>query len=261
MIAADYPYLRTGFIAMAHRGGSTYMPNLGKENTLHAFQQAIALGYRYIETDVQATKDHRLVVFHDRSMERLASVAGPVRNHTSAEVSTMRVGGEPIPFFDEVVEALPDIRFNIDLKTADAVEPLVAAIRAHKLADRVLVVSFSQTRISHFRARTRGRIPTAMAPLGALWTTLIPGARRIIASPGVAVQVPRLNRIGSLRFPVLTPDSIRRAHQLGRVVHAWTVNDPKEMDKLVAWGVDGIITDRPDLLKDVLISHNKWEGS
>lgn len=258
-MSSDYPFLASRFIAFAHRGGSDYPPNLGKENTLFAFQQAVDLGYRYIETDVQATRDGHLVCLHDPTLDRVAGVTGPVAHYSLAEVKQMTVGGEPIPLFDEVVEALPGIRFNVDLKTADAVAPLAAAIAAHRLVDRILVDSFSQTRLSRFRVLTRGRVPTVLGLPAAAWLTQVPGLPRLINSPGIALQVPVSQQVGPVRLNVVTARSVARAHACGKAVHVWTIDDAAEMNRLIDLGVDGIFTDRPDILKDVLIERGLWD--
>jgi len=244
---------------MAHRGGAGLPANEGKENTLAAFQQAVSLGYRYIETDVQATRDGRLVCMHDLTLERVAGIVGPVADYTAAELEGVTIGGEPVPFFDDVVDALPETRFNVDLKTPDAVEPLVRAIATNHLENRILVASFSQTTISRFRSLTEGKIPTAMSPVAAAWTGIVPVLSRIISSPAVAMQVPVSQPVGGLELPVVTRSTIDRVHHLGKVIHVWTIDDADEMNRLVDMGVDGIVTDRPDVLKDVLISRNLWE--
>jgi glycerophosphoryl diester phosphodiesterase len=197
---------------------------------------------------------------HDDTLDRVTGHPGRVRDLTAKELSELRVGGtEPIPLFEEIVDGLPHTRFNVDLKTDDSVEPIVAAIAAHNLHDRILVDSFSQRRISRFRTLTRGRIPTAMAPLGVAWTALVPILSTIISSPAVAVQVPVIGDIGPARIPVVTPQTIARVHQIGKVIHVWTIDDPDEMERLIDLGVDGIVTDRPDLLKEILIRRNLWE--
>jgi len=245
---------------MAHRGGSAWAPNLGKENTLHAFSQAISLGYRYLETDVQVTRDQRVVCMHDTDLTRVTGAGGAVSDYTSEELRGVTIAGsEPIPFFDEVVDAFPGARFNVDLKTDDAVVPLVRLIEAHNLHDRILVDSFSQGRISQFRTLTRGRVATAMAPIGAAWTSLVPVLGRVLSSPGVALQVPLTEKVGALTVPIVTRATIERVHSLGKVIHVWTINDPVTMEKLIDCGVDGIITDRPDLLKQILVRRNLWE--
>jgi len=260
MDAKDYPYCSSGFAAMAHRGGGLWEPNVGKENTFYAFSQAVSLGYRYVETDVQATKDGRLVCMHDTTLERVAGTAGAVKDFTGDELSGIRVAGtEPIPFFADVVDALPGIRFNVDIKTDDAVVPLARAVEVHNLWDRILVDSFSQMRISQFRTLTSGRVPTAIAPVGVAWTAFVPVLSAIVSSPAAAMQVPVTQKAGPVTLDVITPRIIARVHRLGKVVHAWTINEPGQMEQLIDWGVDGIITDRPDLLKEILVRRNLWE--
>ena len=261
-MASHYPFLSDRFIAFAHRGGSDYPPNVGKENSLHAFNQAVALGYRYIETDVQATRDGHLVCFHDPTLDRLTGVAGAVADYPLADLRQMKLGGtEPIPLFDEMVEALPGIKFNVDLKAPGAIEPLVAAIAAHGLADRILVDSFSQVRLSRFRVLTAGRIPTALGLPGAAWLTQVPGLSRLVNSPGVALQVPVTQQVGPVQLRVITASSVARAHAAGKVVHVWTIDQADEMERLIDLGVDGIFTDRPEILKDVLIRRGLWDLS
>ena len=260
--AQDFPYLSAPFTALAHRGGAEWEPNRGKENTLHAFRSAVALGYQYIETDVQATHDGELVCFHDDTLDRLAEVAGRVCDYTASELREFRIAGsEPIPFFDAVVETFPTTRFNVDMKSDQAVEPLLKLIRDHHLADRILVDSFSQSRLKRFRKASQGRIATAMGPLEVAWTALVPGLSTTFGVTGPVAQVPIRYPIGPLQVPVLTEATIARVHKLGKVVHVWTIDDPAEMNRLIDLGVDGIVTDRPDLLKEVLIERQLWADS
>ena len=262
MRASDYAYTSPRFLAMAHRGGSNYEPNIGKENTMAAFAHAVALGYRYIETDVQATQDGVLVCMHDDTLERTAGIAATVGDFTAAELHKVKIDGtEPVPFFDEVVEAFPGVSFNVDMKVSDAVDPLWEAIRAHQLYDRILVDSFSDSRIARFRSLSGGKIPTAMARLGVAWASQIPFLSRHIGSPGVALQGPVEAKVGPLQLNVVTSTTIKRMHAIGKVVHAWTIDDRDEMIRLIDMGVDGIITDRPEVLKEVLVSKNMWEAS
>ena len=261
MRASDFAYCATPFAAMAHRGGGLWGPNVGKENTLSAFRQAVSIGYRYVETDLQATADGRLVCMHDDTLERTTGAPGRVCDHTAAELSQFTVNGEPIPFFDEVVAALPGARFNVDLKTEQAVVPLAKAVEELDLVDRVLVASFSQRRMSRFRALTQGRVATGMAQPGVAWTRFVPGLSSLLASPATAVQVPTTVNLGPVAVPVVTERFVTRVHRLGKVIHVWTIDDQPEMERLIDLGVDGIITDRPDLLKEVLVGRNLWESA
>jgi glycerophosphoryl diester phosphodiesterase len=98
MRAADYAFFDVPFTAFAHRGGATYEPNLYRENSMHAFKQAVALGYRYLETDVHATRDGVLLAFHDALLDRVTDHTGAVADLSYAEVSEARIHGiDPIP--------------------------------------------------------------------------------------------------------------------------------------------------------------------
>ena len=257
MTSSPDPYLLSPFTPMAHRGGSKWTPNIGKENTLRAFQAVVELGYLHIETDVQATSDGRLVCFHDETLVRMTGIPKQVSEFSAAELrNCSTLSGEPIPFFDEVVEALPVTRFNVDLKTEDAVEPLVDLIRAQGLAGRILVDSFSGARLNRFRALMPG-IPTAAGPLEVARIRFLPrlGTSSI---PALALQVPLTHRFGPVEVRIVTAATIASVHTMGKVIHVWTIDDAHEMEGLIDSGVDGIVTDRPDLLKEVLIRRGLW---
>ena len=257
MIATTDPYFALPFAAMAHRGGSTWEPNIGKENTLAAFQAAVDLGYRYIETDVQATSDGQLVCFHDDTLERMTGTDKPVVELSGDDLRTLvTLSGEPIPFFDEVVEALPTTRFNVDLKTDQAVEPLIELIKAHRLQGRILVDSFYGPRLNRFRAQMGVEIPTAAAPGEVARVRFFGGVGPI---PAMALQVPLTHQFGPFTATIVTPATIARVHRLGKVIHVWTIDDVPEMERLIDMGVDGLVTDRPDLLKEVLIRRGLWQ--
>lgn len=250
-------YLAPEFIAMAHRGGALYSPNLGIENTLQAFRNALDLGFRYLETDVHSTADGQLVAFHDSTLERVTGFEGDIGELTLEQAQEVLVGGsERIPTLDEVFEELPDAMLNLDLKEAGAVEPLVETIRRHRAQDRVCIGSFSLRRINRFRRRL-GSVPTAVSTVGATALALL-GLGRLPGPGNVVFQVPLTHRVGALEMHIVTPKTIRAAHQAGRKVHVWTIDDPEVMHELIDWGVDGIITDRPDLLKGVLRTRGMW---
>jgi glycerophosphoryl diester phosphodiesterase len=248
-----------GVLAMAHRGGADHPDLAGLENTLAAFRHAAALGYRYLETDVHATRDGVLVAFHDAVLDRVTDHPGRIAEMTAAEVATARIGGvQPIPTMAALLEELPDCRFNIDIKSAEAVAPLADLVIRTGSEDRVCVGSFSLSRIDDFRRRTAGRVATSAAPVEAVAFRLLPGGRlagRLTRHRVAALQVPHHRG----PFPVVTAGFVRRAHAAGVHVHVWTVDEPAEMAELLDLGVDGLITDRTDLLKDVLVSRGVWE--
>lgn len=262
MRAADYPCLR-GFAAIVHRGGAAYGPNLGRENTMHAFGQAVALGFDYLETDLHTTADGTLVAFHDADLCRVTGQPGRIADYSAAQVAEFRVGGiDPIPTFEEILAGFPGVRLNLDIKDDRAVEPLVRSIRRHGIAARVCVGSFGPRRLWRFRRLMGTSVATAAGRLGVAWATLAARPMRLVRTPAPAFQVPLdVPRPGGGRIRVLTPRLIAAAHAAERVVHAWTVDDAETMNRLIDEGVDGIVTDRIDVLKDVLTARGMWEGT
>jgi glycerophosphoryl diester phosphodiesterase len=253
----DHP----GTIAFAHRGGWCD----GLENSLPAFQRAVDLGYRYLETDVNATADGVPLAFHDRTLDRVTDRTGRIAQLSYAEVATARIRGvEPIPTIEEVLGSWPDVRVNIDVKDAPAIGPLVTALHRTRAWRRVCVTSFSTRRLTQVRARIRlftdVEVCTSLGPRGVMalraksygW----PFAKLVqLAATGVAcAQVPYA--VG--RAPFVTARFIAQAHELGLQVHAWTVNDRVEMERLLDLGVDGIMSDDIDGLRDVLTARGRW---
>ncbi|HOI03614.1 MAG TPA: glycerophosphodiester phosphodiesterase family protein, partial [Dermatophilaceae bacterium] len=125
MSAADYPYFAPPPFGLAHRGGASHPANVGIENTLAAFATAVDLGYRFLETDVHATADGRLVAFHDEHLDRVTDRAGAIAELPWSEVAAARIAGsQPIPSLDDLLDAFPEARINIDIKAPGAVVPL-----------------------------------------------------------------------------------------------------------------------------------------
>lgn len=258
-------------IAMAHRGGALHPEIPGVENTLHAFRHAAALGYTYLETDVHATSDGVLLAFHDADLDRVTDRAGQLASLTSEEVALARIAEEhSVPTMAELLEALPHCRFNIDLKSAGAVQPLADLLERTGAHDRVCVGSFSDRRIRAFRKATGGRVATAAAPaeVARFLLPVVGRARRRGRSGPQVLQVPWRHENG--RITVATPGFVRRAHAAGLHLHVWTgeassrwvsIDDPESMHTLLDMGVDGLITDRTDVLKDVLLARGLWEGT
>ena len=260
----DDPRRRGEVLALAHRGGVGHPGLRGLENTRAAFTAAVGLGYRYLETDVQATRDGELVAFHDDSLERLTGVRGPVAARSAAELAGLRVGGrEPVPRLVDLLEELPGARWNIDLKAPGAVDPLVSLVTRLGLQDRVCVGSFEERVLRRFRTRLRAAGSRPVATVCGVPTVVVArylpagGAlQRLLRDPGAAYQVPVRHR----GVPVLDRRFVEQAHATGRHVHVWTVNERAEMERLVDLGVDGVITDRTDLLRDVLRERGLWGG-
>ncbi len=245
-------------LAFAHRGGAYHPEVEGLENTLAAFKHAVALGYDYLETDVHATRDGYLLAFHDAVLDRVSDRQGEIARSTYAEVREALVGGrEEVPTLGRLFDEFPDARFNIDLKSDGAVPVLASFVEAREAWDRVLVGSFSARRTRTFRRLTRGRVPTAASPVEVLCFLVVPSGRvadRLTGRRVAAFQVP--HRRGPL--VVAGRALVRRAHAAGKHVHVWTVDDPQEMAQLLDRGVDGLFTDRTDLLKEVLVARGQW---
>lgn len=249
-------------VALAHRGFSRE----GLENSMAAFRAAVDLGYQYLETDVHTTSDGVLLLFHDDTLDRVTDSRGRISELTAAEVAAARIGGrEPVPLFDELLAAFPDVRVNLDVKDWNSVVSLAAGIERHGAHDRVLVASFSDRRrravlklLARPVASSAGVVTNGLL---VLLGPLLPVAllRLMLRRPlrdVQALQVPVRHGV----IPVATPGFIRRAHRLGLVVHVWTINEPAEMSRLLDLGVDGIVTDRADLLKQVLQERGEWSG-
>ncbi len=258
--AADFDYFDTRPIALAHRGGSTYAPNVGLENSMRAFQTAVDLGYRYVETDVHATRDGILVAFHDDRLDRATDSHGEIGALPYARVREARIGGtEPVPLVAELFVRLPRTRFNLDLKSAAAVGPLWRAIEEHEAHDRVCVGSFSDVSLNRFRALSRGRVATSSGQVGAASLLVTPSrVNRWLHTPAAALQLPRTHVVRGRRVRVVSRALIDAAHRLGKHVHVWTIDDPDEMTELLDLGVDGLVTDRIDILRDVLAARGSW---
>ncbi|HWS58202.1 MAG TPA: glycerophosphodiester phosphodiesterase family protein [Actinotalea sp.] len=248
----DHP----GPLALAHRGFSLD----GQENSMAAFGAAVGLGYRYVETDVHATADGVVVAFHDETLDRVTDATGRVADLRWSVVGAARIGGtEPVPTLADLLGTWPDLRVNIDIKSAAAVGPTAAVVERTAAHDRVCLTSFSDARRrAALRALSRpvatsGGTRTVAGFLGATAVRSERGQARTLRGVD-CLQVPE--RQGRVR--VVTAATVAAAHAHGVQVHVWTVNDPADMHRLLDLGVDGLVTDRADLLRDVLRSRSQW---
>ncbi|KAB1989568.1 MULTISPECIES: glycerophosphodiester phosphodiesterase [Streptomyces] len=248
-----HPYLdHPGPIPFAHRGGSAD----GLENTLAQFRRAVDAGYRYIETDVHATADGRLVAFHDTTLDRVTDGAGRIADLPWDDVRQARVAGkEPVPLFEELLEEFPETRWNIDVKAEPALLPLLDLIGRTDAWDRICVGSFSEARVTRAQHLAGPRLATSFGTRGVLNLRLrswgVPAAVRRSA---VAAQVPETQS----GVPVVDRRFVQAAHARGLQVHVWTVNESERMHRLLDLGVDGIMTDHIDTLRKVLEDRGTW---
>jgi glycerophosphoryl diester phosphodiesterase len=245
-------------IAFAHRGGSLVESNVGIENSMEAFTHAYELGYRYLETDVHVSADGRVYAFHDDTLERMTSNPAAIASLTADLVDGELLGGRvAIPTLEALLTRLPDARLNIDVKSDAAVEETCAVIEDYEAIDRVLLASFDHSRLQQIRRRLPAIATSASSREAALVKFLPASVLKLLRVPGaVCLQVPE-SRHG---IRVVTRRFVRRVHALGLQVHVWTVDDADSMNRLLDLGVDGIITDRTDILKDVLVARGTWRG-
>jgi glycerophosphoryl diester phosphodiesterase len=254
---ADNAILCGAPLLIAHRGGGRLRP----EATLLAFENAASLGADVLELDVHSTSDGEIVCLHDDTVDRTTDGTGPVHGMTLAEVRALDAGyafstdggashpyrgmGVTIPTLQEVLEAFPDAWFSIEIKQSepDIVLPVIAVIDAADAADHVVLVSFSDAVVSAIRAR-RPELVTGMSS-GEMAQLLVlrPSAEASYVPPTTIVQIPA----GSVTHALMA-----RAHRFGLRLHAWTVNDRDEMERLLDLGVHGVMTDDPALLAEVL---------
>lgn len=253
--AGVHPFLdHPSPIAIAHRGGAAEAP----ENTMEAFAAAMALGFRYLETDVHLTADGVLVAFHDTSLDRVTDRTGRLADLTWDEVRRATVLGEgtngSIARMADLLEAFPDARFNIDPKADASVEPLAALINATGSVARVCVGAFSDRRVARVRALVTGDLCTGLGPRAVTRLRLASLGLPVGRPEGNCAQVPPTLRGVTLVDRRL----VQTAHRLGLQVQVWTIDDPSEMHRLCDLGVDGIMTDRPAVLRDVLRARGVW---
>lgn len=236
---------------LAHRG----LAQEGPENTLLAFAKALAVGVNHLETDVHESSDGVAMVSHDDTLQRVADRKVRVNQLTAAELRKVDLGfGQSFVSLEEALDAFPEARFNIDVKSAGAVAPTVRGIRAVNAIDRVLISSFSSARQAAAVKKLSG-VATS-APLGVMARVLaasnvrLTGQVNSILAGFDAIQIPE--RWKGVR--VLSPRLVEHAHAAGVEVHVWTINDIDDMNRLLDLGVDGIVTDRADLAMGVLRS-------
>ncbi|MBO68590.1 MAG: glycerophosphodiester phosphodiesterase [Acidiferrobacteraceae bacterium] len=240
----------SGILAFAHRGDQDSAP----ENTASAFGAAVRLGFEYIETDVRATADGVLLIFHDQYLDRLADQSGRIDRMNWSELRHVRVAGtEPIPRLDEMLEAFPDIRFNIEPKSDRAVQLLVDIIQHTRAEQRVCVGSFSDQRLRLFRSAlpdvctSMGRTETTKARLYSMGLPLNLGS-------AACAQVPPQWR----GISIVDRRFVEAMKKNDLQTHVWTVNDQKEMNRWINLGVEGLMTDKPAELKKILIARGLW---
>jgi glycerophosphoryl diester phosphodiesterase len=264
-------------LIMAHRGDSANVP----ENTMQAFEDAYRLGVDCLETDTHMTADGEFVLFHDPNVNRTTNGKGPIAKFKLAELKALDAGfyfdaennypyrgkGLQILTIDEVLPRFQKVRFNLDIKSRhpDAPARLAKKLTELNVEDRVVVGSFWQKQIKNFRHHSS--ITTSAGPFEVIkfrkiankWVKNHPGSSPEPFSLSqsevfgqelgyYALQIPE----GISILQIITPEFIKFAHGVGIAIQVWTINERSVMERLLDWGVDGIFTDCPNILKDVI---------
>jgi glycerophosphoryl diester phosphodiesterase len=242
-----------GPLAIAHRGGA----GLGPENTLEVFARSTALGFRYLETDARVTRDGVAIAFHDETLLRATGYDARVRDVDWAEIRRLRVMGTSsrIERVEDVLGCFPATRFSIDVKEPGVLAPLAAAIRRTGSAHRVCVAGGWERWLAEVRELAGAELRVALGWRGL--ATLTACARARVRPPRLAGEFVHLppTLVG---MPLLRQRVIDLAHGQGKKVIAWTIDEPAKINQLLDRGVDGIITDRPDVLREVLVARGAW---
>ena len=264
--AAEHPFFTQSEqrpLVMAHRGGRALWP----ENTLYAFERAVELGVDVLEMDIRTTADGVPIVMHDDTVDRTTNGSGPVHSFTLDELKSLDAGyawspddgqtfphrgqGITVPTLEEVFAAFPAMPLNIEIKQEEPsmVEPFCQLIRDHGLVDQIIVASFHQETLDEFRETC----PDVATATSTSETVMLFALSRLFlestyGAPAEAAQVPEY-RSG---LHVLAPRFVDAAHNRNLEVHAWTINNEDDMQRMIALGVDGIITDYPDRLLALL---------
>lgn len=216
-----------------------------------AFEHAVSLGFDYLETDVHVSSDGVLVAFHDADLERVTGRPGTIADRSWDELASIDLDGASIPRLDELLSAFPTTRFNIDPKVDAAVVPLGDVIVAFDAVDRVGIGAFDDARITALQERFGPALCTS------------PGPAELLTFLGDPTG-PAFETHGCLQIPPsfgefsLTSELLATVHEMGLQVHVWTINEQDEMHRLLDLGVDALMTDRVQLLKDVLLERNEW---
>lgn len=257
------PFIGKKVWVIAHQGGEGVWPS----NTMFAFEQAVKLGVDMLDTDIHMTKDGVLITIHDDSLDRTTNGKGKIAELTLAQIKGFDAGyywpqeskeTDPHPFrgkgitvatLEEAFQAFPNMPWTIEMKTDGMAQPFCDLLRKYKMTDRVIVASFRDSAMQDFR-RACPEVMTSMTEneLRPYVILNIFNLGTFFSAPGRAVQVP----LEASGIKVVTPELVNSANQLGLVVQPWTINEESEMRQLIAMGVHGINTDRPDLLMKVL---------
>jgi len=247
-----HPYLSDhDFACIAHRGGGAE----GPENSKRTFAAAVGLGYRFIETDVQATSDGVVMVFHDDALDPLTDGEGTIAKLPYSDVRQANIAGtEPLMTLEEALIEFPDTRFNIDIKTDQALRPTLELMRRMNCLDRVCLASFSDNRLASVRSELGPEVCSGAGPRDVTALKFASWGIPFMRASAHCAQVP----ISEYGITIVTRRFVEYCRRRGVAVHVWTIDDPDEMRRLIRLGVHGLMTDRPSVLKRVAIEEGVW---
>ena len=250
-------------LVIAHQGGDGLWPG----ETMYAYEQAVELGVDVLEMDIHITSDNVLILMHDEAVDRTTDGSGEIESMTLEELKKLDAGygwspddGQTFPFrgqglqvttLEEVFQAFPEMHMTIEIKKSNKsmIQPFCVLIREYNMQDKVLVASFYDDKMKEFRVECP-EVATSSAKdettVFVLFTKPFLGS--LYSPKFISLQVPEK----SSGITVMTESFVRAAHERNLTVEPWTINDAETMQKFIAWGVDGIITDRPDIMIEVL---------
>lgn len=238
-------------LAFAHRGDQDAAP----ENTMAAFASAVAHGFGVIETDLRASRDDALHIFHDATLDRMCGRAGLIETLACDEIARLKIrGAHHVPRLAEALEAFPNTRFNLDCKSDAAAALLPNVLAQAKAWDRVCVGSFDDRRLATLRTLCGPKLCTSMAMKEVARVRFRSWFLPVPIPPGDCLQVPLRWR----DISIVDARFIATCHRHGLPVHVWTVNEEEEMHRLLDLGVDGLMTDHPRVLRRVLQERGQW---
>lgn len=237
---------------------------------MEAFSGAVDLGFKHLETDIHITRDGVPVCIHDDTVDRTTDGIGDVSNLAFDELQELDAGyrhggrdgyafrgkGLTVPSLEEVLDTFPDVNLVVDMKIDGCADPLAGLLDRLDAHERLIVGSFSDERIDVFRDASTGRVATSTGTAQSRMWVLASRVGRGVKGEAKALQLPTQIR----GVTVVDEKLVQAAHEDGLQVHVWTVNDRAEMERLLDIGVDGVITDRPDVLKELLIERGEWPG-
>ena len=237
------------FFGFVHRGGDEEKT----ENTLEAFQYSSDLGFVFMETDVQSTLDGKVVIFHDETLERVAGINKKVSQLTFQEIKKIDlINGGKIPSLEETLASFPNLRFNIDIKVDSAVKETLKIIKQNNAFDRVCLAAFSTKRLNLIRRLAGPELCSSMGQAEIVRLLLNSFGLKLRISSGLCAQVP----VSQFGITIVSNRFVKKVHALNKLIHVWTIDEKEEMFRLIDLGVDGLMTDKPTVLKKAMLERN-----